>query len=144
MPMLSGHRALARSIPVLLLVCLSGCGLATSTVSGTVRYRGTPLPDGTVMLLANDGTAHHGAIQPDGSFAIPKVPTGPARVSVTSNEPVLVGKDPERGREPRIDETTIRRSCSRIPLCYGDLQTSGLGVEVICGRTSLDLELTDR
>jgi hypothetical protein len=143
MAVLTGYRILVRSVSLMLLICLSGCGQATSTVSGKVRYLHVPLSTGTVLLLASDGTSHHGSIQPDGSFRIPKVPTGLARVSVTSQEPVFAGGlDLEKARQQPIHETAVRNTGSRIPLRYGDLQESGLQVEVKPGSTSLDLDLT--
>ena len=77
----------------LLLVTGVGCD-KLGQVSGTVSYRGRPLPDGTVVLLDSEGQAHHGQIGADGYFAIPKVPRGEARVAVTS----LLGESRSSGR----------------------------------------------
>src|SRR5262249_3290037 len=143
MAVVTGNRLLFRSVSLMVLVRLSGCGPPTSTVSGRVRYLNAPLTTGSVLLLASDGSSHPGSIQPDGSFRISKVPTGLARVSVTSQEPVLVGGlDLEKARQQPIHETAVRSTGSRIPLRYGDLQESGLQVEVKTGSTSLYLDLT--
>jgi hypothetical protein len=143
MAVVPDYRTLFRSVSLILLVCLSGCGQATSTVSGKVRYLNAPLATGSVLLLASDGTSHHGAIQPDGSFRIPKVPTGLARVSVTSQDASFPsGQDLVQARMQPIHENAVRSAGSLIPLRYGDLQQSGLQVEVKPGSTSLDLALT--
>ncbi|MBO0699966.1 MAG: hypothetical protein J2P46_16330, partial [Zavarzinella sp.] len=57
-------------------VLAAGCG-STTTVSGTVTYKGAPLSGGSVTLVSGDGVAHSGAIQPNGTYTIPDVPTGP-------------------------------------------------------------------
>ena len=43
------------ALPLLLGVLLTGCGSGQEEVSGTVRYKGKPLPFGTIQFLGSDG-----------------------------------------------------------------------------------------
>lgn len=122
----------------LLLVVGVGCD-KLGQVSGTVSYRGRPLPNGTVVLLDSDGQAHHGRIGPDGRYAIPKVPRGEARVAVTS----LVEESRSSGRAGNAGNARVGVQAprySRIPMQYSDLTQSGL-TTTIEGDGALDLDL---
>jgi hypothetical protein len=122
----------------LLVVAGVGCGERTK-VSGTVSYLGRPLPDGTVLLLASDGQAYQGQIGPDGHFAIPEVPRGEARVTVTSlvEGPRNGGSASDGGRgRVGLQAPTY----SRIPMRYSDLAQSGL-TTTVTDDTALDLDL---
>jgi hypothetical protein len=135
---------LVRVVPWLLvaLIC-AGCG-RVGQVAGKVSYREKPLPDGTVLLLAGDGQAYDGQIQPDGTFVIRHVPTGTARVAVTSMTAASEadksgGKGDERAKQRNIAKGGAR---SRIPTKYSDFNQSGLTVTVEKGATAqLDLNL---
>jgi hypothetical protein len=135
----------ARGVPWLLLaLAAAGCG-RTGQVAGKVSYRGQPLPDGTVMLLASDGRAYDGPIQSDGAFQLPNVPAGVAKVCITSmalpGPGEKTGRLPEDGRaKRRIADKGVARS--RIPTKYSDFDQSGLTVTVEKGATArLDLNL---
>jgi hypothetical protein len=122
----------------LLVVAGTGCG-ERGRVSGTVSYRGRPLPDGTVVLLASDGRAYHGQIGSDGRFAIPEVPSGETHVAISS----LVEGTRSNGRvagggHGRVGLQAPR--VSRIPIGYSDLAQSALKA-TIAGDTDLDLDL---
>src|SRR5262249_4196775 len=45
------------------------------------------LVTGTVMVVARDGSAHYGQINPDGTYRIDGVPVGPTRLTVSSPDP---------------------------------------------------------
>ena len=127
-----------------LLVALfcAGCG-RVGQVAGKVSYRDKPLPDGTVLLLASDGQAYDGQIQPDGTFVIHNVPAGAARVAVTSmtagDADKSGGKGDERAKQRNIAKGGAR---SRIPTKYSDFNQSGLTVTVEKGTTAeLNLNL---
>ncbi len=66
----------------------AGCGWSgTTTVEGTVTYRGKPVVSGGVSLVAADGVQRSGPLKPDGTFRIPDVPVGPVKVGVSSPNP---------------------------------------------------------
>jgi hypothetical protein len=122
----------------LLVLTGAGCG-ERGRVSGTVSYRGRPLPDGTVLLLASDRRSYHGQIGPDGRFAIPEVPSGEAHVAVTS----LVEGARSNGRAGGAGHGRVGPQAprvSRIPIGYSDLAQSALRA-TITGDTDLDLDL---
>jgi hypothetical protein len=125
--------------PLLVLVLLSaGCGRGVGDVSGKVSYRGKALADGTVMLLASDGRPYDAPIQADGTFHIAKVPSGDAKVSVSSVKPGSGAKAGGGSRRAAYKPDAI----SRVPLHYSDFSQSNLTVTVVRGTTTpLDLDL---
>jgi hypothetical protein len=133
----------ARGVPWLLLaMAAAGCS-RTGQVTGKVCYRGQPLPDGTVMILASDGRTYDGPIQSDGAFLLPNVPAGAAKVCVTSM--ALLGQGEKTGRLQEDRRANRRMAAqgvarSRIPTKYSDFDHSGLTVTVEKGTTAM-LEL---
>src|SRR5215467_3007456 len=63
-----------------------GCA-GRGDVSGKVSYKGKPLVFGTVQLEASDKTIKQANIEKDGSYSIPGVPVGEAKVAVSSLNP---------------------------------------------------------
>jgi hypothetical protein len=127
---------------LLVALAAAGCG-RTGKVAGKVLYHDKPLPDGTIMLLASDGRAYDGPIQPDGAFRVPDVPAGVAKVCVTSM--TLLDQKEKSGRvqedvraKRRVAAKGVARS--RIPAKYSDFDRSGLTVTVEHGTTAM-LEL---
>ena len=134
-----------RVVPWLLVaLACAGCG-RVGQVAGKVTYRDQPVPDGTVMLLASDGQPYDGKIQPDGTFLIRDVPSGTAKVSVTSLTAAgEVDKTGNSKGDGRAKQRSIAKGGprSRIPSKYGDFTQSGLTVTVEKGATAqLDLNL---
>src|SRR5262245_50664021 len=70
-----------RGWPVLLvaLVCI-GCVRPTGEISGTVTYRGKPLPSGTVTCLDVNNQALGSSAISQGSYSIARVPVGPVKI----------------------------------------------------------------
>lgn len=113
---------------------LSGCGPSTSTVSGTVTYQGKKVVWGGVALVAADGTAHPGTIEKDGSFTIANVPTGTAKVGVTSPDPLMGAKSAKEFEGTRYKPPQLPAGAwFPVPEKFGDPKTSGLTVEVGSG-----------
>jgi hypothetical protein len=134
-----------RVVPWLLVIlACAGCG-RVGQVAGKVTYRDKPVPDGTVMLLAGNGQAYDGKIQPDGTFLIRDVPVGTAKVSVTSMASTgEVDKTGNSKGDARAKQQSMTKGepRSRIPSKYGDFAKSGLTVTVEKGATAqLDLNL---
>jgi hypothetical protein len=136
---MSGRASVLAVLMAALAAC--GCGGGPRQISGTVSYRGRPLSDGTVLLLASDGLPYDGKIGPDGRFTIADVPGGKARVAVTSFAPAA-----EMAPRDGLPQARFRRTAtptdrtSLLPAHYGDLAVSPLTVNVE-EDTELNLDL---
>ena len=141
-------------LPVLAL--LVGCG-GTGTVSGTVssKAKSKKLVAGTVMVMAKDGTASYGTINADGTYKVENVPTGPARVTVSSPDPKAAGAavgrggaglpgKPTRGGDgcaPAPPSDDVVKGWFPIADKYGDVNNSGLSLDVKKGDNPLNIDL---
>jgi hypothetical protein len=87
------------------LCCIAGVGcsggVTTTDITGTVKYQGKAIVSGNVTIVASDGNMFSGDIQPDGKFSIAALPTGAAKLGVTSmnpnRAPAAVGRGASRG-----------------------------------------------
>src|SRR5258708_17207639 len=71
----------------LLFACLlltTGCGRGKGTVKGKVTYKGEALTFGYVQIEAEGGGVFVGKIEMDGTYTVADVPTGQAKVLVSS------------------------------------------------------------
>jgi hypothetical protein len=126
------------------LAALTGCGGTTATVSGRVTFGGAPLPGGSVQFLTPGG-AYVAEIGPDGSYLLSGIPSGPAKISVTCQDPHYAdymkqlassGRDPKAKRPKGKPE-----DFNRIPARFSDPSTSGLAYEVEPGNQTHNLDL---
>jgi len=122
-------------LPVLAL--LAGCG-GTGTVSGTVSYKpkNKNLVAGTVMVMTQDGAAFYGNINPDGTYRIEGVPTGPVKVTVSSPDPKA---NPNASAPP--PDPSLLKDWFPIPAKYGDANASGLTFDVKKGDNTFNIAL---
>jgi hypothetical protein len=133
----------------LLAACLAvgGCGKSVGDVSGKVTYRNQPVGNGTVTILASDRLTYHGAIDPDGSFAIKRVPVGPGKVAITSQDPstgALKKAGSGANARAQLHERSGVGVRSPIPLKYSDFEKSGLSIAVQKGpNNQADFPLKD-
>jgi hypothetical protein len=74
-------RHLGTVLLVVLVLSLASCGKSGSMVSGTVTYKGQPLPGGIIVFQSADGGRHPGSIGVDGSYTA-LVPPGEMKVGV--------------------------------------------------------------
>jgi hypothetical protein len=123
----------------LLLLAVAGCGQSGYyPVRGTVAFEdGTPLPQGTVILLKQEGekmVQAQGTIQADGSFELgvnlPKEGAPPGKYRVLINP----------GDMGELD-AKIRSGFDRR---YTEFDTSGLEFEVKPGKNEFPIRLTRR
>jgi hypothetical protein len=137
------------------LFCIMGCGGSVATVSGKVSYQGKPLSGGTVTLIPEQGVPLTGAIKPDGSYSIAKVPFGRVKVAVEtksaqSKQPSGVIQLPAPIRQKtaqlpkELENPNNTQETSRyipIPDRYSDPDKSGLSFVVEKSKQVFDLEL---
>lgn len=121
-------------------VGLAGCGPSTATVSGTVAHNGKKVVWGGVALVAADGSAHSAEIGRDGTFRIPNVPTGPAKVSVTSPDPYPEGKKGKYEGRYKPPADLPDGAWFPLPAKFADPNTCGLTVQVGGGPVEIDLK----
>jgi hypothetical protein len=140
-------RALGLGALLALAAAAGGCHKSTTTLSGTVTYRGRPVTSGEVVFLAEDGTAGaHAPIGPDGHYSVTGVPAGPVRVGVDNPPPswyatgqrlpAALANDPEV-REARAQAAHYVPT----PWRYRDPNHSGLTHTVERGGQSYDIAL---
>jgi hypothetical protein len=117
-----------------------GCGFLENagTISGTVRYKGQPLPEGSVSFVSDNGRVLTGAIDKAGRYLVAHVPVGAAKVTVqvASSMPSMsfVGV-------PKTSQTT--GTTVQIPIRYSVTATSGLRHDVTKGKQTFDIDLTE-
>lgn len=150
--LLRSSRRLAVLIVVLLLTA-SGCGSKTATVKGTVRYRNRTLPTGTVSFYCANGEIISALIGADGSYQVPRLAPGPARVAVISHSHVPQGlqvSQPPLVRAPAANPSGAGRVPSNaiptqfatpIPEKYNRPDSSGLAFVLNVGEQTLDIDL---
>ena len=119
---------------LLALVCLlPGCGKAgpeTYSVTGTVTWRGKPVPTGNVMFVPDNGPPAVGLIAADGTYRLRAV-AGKHRVGVTAIPKIPSGV-----------ELTTYMAKPLVPARFNRPDESGIVVEVQPGDdNSLDLDL---
>src|SRR5215813_2690773 len=118
-----------------------GCG-GRGDVSGKVTYNGKPLVFGTVQFEASDKTFKQGNIEQDGSYSIPGVPVGEAKVAVNSPNPKSGDFQPlqREGRPPPPPRPQIP-GWFPIPTEYQDLSKPRLTYTVKSGPNTFDIQL---
>jgi hypothetical protein len=123
---------------LLLLAAALGCAGGPCDLTGTVRYRGRPLPSGTITFLAADGGKAYSAIGSAGRYSVRGVARGTARVAVESHPRVPEGfrKAGGGGPPPGPEEKAVE-----IPPRYAKPESSGLTVEVEKRRQTHDIDL---
>jgi hypothetical protein len=122
-----------------LVAVASGCGPSIGSLSGKVTYQGKELTTGSVLLLGSDGIPLTAPIGPDGSYRFDSVPVGPARLGVSSPDPVVEkqkiaawsrgrGRVKDRGekQKPAPAPTASRSGWFRIPARFATPELSGL------------------
>ena len=131
-----------------LALAAAGCGGGTGTVAGTVTFRGKPVPGGSVVLYCADKQIVRGLIGPDGTYAIPNVPAGPAAVTVQAHARVPDGLRLKQTLPPAKDGPTPPDAAPQadkataLPPRYALPEESGLSVVVGPGPTPFDIPLS--
>ena len=131
----------------LVLVLAAGCGGPfTAPVSGTVTYKGNPLPGGTVTFIHPDGRVGYGTIHEDGTYSISAAPGGDVKCIVQTTKPIV---PPPQTVAARLSGGAAKAGATvypagpyvPIPEKYGDPQTSGLSHTIDRGSNTIDIPL---
>lgn len=136
-----------RLFSLLTLLVLTGCGSGSAVVSGTVTYRGKPVPGGSVILYCSDKQIVRGTIGPDGRYTIPNVPAGSAVVTVQTHARVPAGLKLRQNLPPSVDSPTPPAAATSadgavlIPPRYALPEESGLVVVIDRGQVAYDIDL---
>jgi hypothetical protein len=126
-------------------------------VTGTVKYRGTPVPQGVlVTFVTPDGAGRQGETDADGRYAVQKLPVGALRVTVTRFvEPLQSltgGKRLPPGMPIRTPFGVVRISpeanpppaaALRIPEKYRTAAATPLGLTLKRGEQTFDIDLEE-
>lgn len=121
------------------LMGLAGCGGGTGDLSGTVTFNGKPVRVGTVAVAASDGSILSGVIQDNGTYSIPNVPSGEAKIAVHSPDPktvkVAMRKKDEKPPPPDASKWVA------IPEKYADHAQSELTTTIKTGPNTFPIDL---
>lgn len=139
---------------VLGLTVCSGCGPppTTALVRGRVTIGGDPLPGGLIRFFSSESEKaarwSGGAIEADGSYAVPDAPLGRCTVTVdTSNlknlpAPRPVAKMADGSLPPGTPDPSQPKTAYRpIAAKFSAAATSPLAVEVKQGKNVIDLQV---
>jgi hypothetical protein len=126
----------------LALLTLAAVGCGRGDVAGKVTYQGKPLVFGTVQFEASDKTIKQANIEQDGSYSIPGVPIGEAKVAVSSDNPQGGAFQPlaREGMPPPPPPPKVD-GWFAIPPEYQDLSKPKLTYTVKRGQNTYDIDL---
>jgi hypothetical protein len=168
--MISRNR-LAIALPVC-LIFVFGCNKASSVgsaVHGTVTYKNSPVPGGTITYVGTDGGKYSGNIDKDGKYALRDMPAGKYTVVVDNRalknlanqqatyqggQPGQKGGDPMAMNDKMLEKMGGRDKAKaaqqqtqgeyrEIPPRYESEKTSTETVTLDRGDQKHDIELTD-
>jgi hypothetical protein len=145
------------------LLFAAGCGPGTAAVSGTVAFKGEPVPSGTVTFFSG-GKQIDGQIQA-GHYEAIGVPLGKARITVIRLDPRrpdpyeslnrarqrmletkaadLKAVDPNVVTDP-VQLDALQKQRHLLPFFYSTPETSTLRHTIVAGPNTLDLRLSDK
>jgi hypothetical protein len=113
-------------------LAVAGCtGGGRGDVSGVVKYKGEPLPGGTILFYGQPKGVWSAEIKEDGSYAVSGVPAGTAKIAVIGMVQVNLGAGPVGTKTPPI------------PAKYADPERSGLTCTVQGGAQVQPVDLAD-
>ncbi|HZV03469.1 MAG TPA: carboxypeptidase-like regulatory domain-containing protein [Gemmataceae bacterium] len=125
---LTGALVLLALVPL-----LAGCGRGWGKISGTVRYKGNPLPMGTITFYDEINGAEFSLIE-DGKYEVSKVAAGKAKITVAAPMPIFLPGD-KKGPQ------RLAKMPKDFPSRYADAEKSGLVRDVKSGSQTIDFDL---
>lgn len=124
---------------------LIGCGdLPRGEIRGTITYKGQPVPNAIVMVLADDKQVYRADTDMAGAYCVSGVPYGTARVAV--QRPMMESEAPPLDDHPNAPgaPTGWAKKLPKVPTIpnrYGDPATSNLTVELTSASQQFDIML---
>src|SRR5690348_11211775 len=138
---------LRRPLALLLLAALTagpGCAVKrTTTIHGTVTYKGAPVSVGAIYFHGPNDRMAMGPIAEDGTFTATDVPLGEVRVSLQVRDPGAYAqqmKDPLNRPAPN-PKGGARPGVTSVPEKYADPNTSGLKYSINAPTQELEVKL---
>jgi hypothetical protein len=143
-------------IGVLFYVGWAGIGSDTAEVSGCVTFEGKPVGFGTITMIAEKGSGLGTASIKDGTYAMPRAPVGPVRISITGSKipfeqrPRAETKGEYMKRRGELADKAAARGepvpddppdPNDLPGKYSNDQVSGLTFEVRPGKNTYSPDL---
>lgn len=116
-----------------LLPLMGGCSRGWGNVTGTVRYKGKPLPMGTITFYDEANRAEFSLID-EGKYTVSKIAAGRVKVTVTAPMPIFMAGD-------TVMPQQLAKMPKDFPSRYADAEKSGLEREVKKGIQNLDFDL---
>lgn len=135
----------ALGLTLLVSAFAGGCGSggpSMGRVSGTVSYKGQPLPKGTISFIATDAVRPNatGDIQ-NGAYTLQTAEPGDGAV-VGEYKVAIIDVDPEAANE-EMPGMPIEAPKSAIPAKYQNADRSGLTAKVESGGNTINFDLVD-
>jgi hypothetical protein len=129
---------------VLVLVAAAGCGgqgqHKTAVVRGTVKYKGKPVPNGTVNFIPEgNGPSATGELGPDGTYTLTTYKSGDGAV-LGRHKVVIVAMQDQAGKLPEERSPTPPPI---VPTAYTSPATTPLTAEVGDKENVIDFDLVD-
>jgi hypothetical protein len=129
----------------LLLVLIAACGSRSkATVTGTVKYKGEPVPSGQVIFYGAGDQSAIAMINDDGSYKATNVPLGPVKVALVT-PPSTAGME----KAAKVMKTRFGKGNAypesvkavSLPKRFSDPAKSGLGLTVTQGTQPYNINI---
>ena len=143
------------------LVAFAGCTAnpqAPARISGTVTYKGSTVPAGTVVFHTADQGSYSARLNSSGAYEVRDVPTGKLAVTVeTESVNPKKKKEPEYGGSKGAKQYAERLAAEgnaaankappeqymQIPSRYADREKTPLKIDIVAGTQVQNITLTD-
>lgn len=122
------------------LIIAGGCGKGKGDLSGKVSFGDKTVVTGTVTIVASDGSTFSAVIQEDGAYSFQGVPAGPAKLAVTSPNPVEI-KHAKRKKDEEAKPKVESKGWFPIPDKYTDPEQSEITFTLKRGKNTFDIAL---
>jgi hypothetical protein len=133
------------ALPTLLLVLISGCeGRSKATVTGTVKYKGEPIPSGQVVFYGAGDQSAMAMINEDGSYKATNVPLGPVKIALVMPPSTAGMEKAAKKMKTRFGKGNPYPDSIKtvsLPKKYSDPAQSGLGLTVIQGTQPYEINI---